>query len=211
MWSCWSRCDLVEGTLSLQGWALRSTCSRYAQCGHRLLLLSIDQDIEFLAPSPPACLSAHCHAHYDNNGLNLWNCKPSQLHAFLCRSFLLWCLFTAIDTFTKTGVATRNWGNAVIALFLFGGIWILVLLIRKAAEFFEHCLMSHTRRSMNDLNFGGLAQEDFEKKNFSMLRRDHSCDIWMNYVAAFCPCLKILPEVKVKLTLLTEEISNNLV
>ena len=39
---------------------------------------------------------------------------------------------------------------------------------------------------------------------------DHSCDILMKNVAAFCPCLKSWPETNVKsfkLILLTEEIS----
>jgi hypothetical protein len=45
-----------------------------------------------------------------------------------------------------------------------------------------------------DLNHGVLAQEVSEEKNF----RDHSCDILVKNVAAFCPCLKSLPETKVK-------------
>ena len=40
-----------------------------------------------------------------------------------------------------------------------------------------------------------------EKKSFSMLPRIYSSDILMNNVAAFCPCLKILPETKVKVNL----------
>ena len=43
-----------------------------------------------------------------------------------------------------------------------------------------------------------------------MLPRDHSCDILVKKVAAFCPCTKILPEAKVKsfgLIPLAEEIS----
>ena len=38
-----------------------------------------------------------------------------------------------------------------------------------------------------DLNFGGLAQEASEEKIFSMLPRDHFCDILMKNVAAFLP------------------------
>ena len=42
-----------------------------------------------------------------------------------------------------------------------------------------------------------------------MLPRDHSCDILVKNVAAFCPCMKSLPETKVKrfgLILLAEKI-----
>ena len=50
-------------------------------------------------------------------------------------------------------------------------------------ECFKRCLIGHTSRSMedrgarSDLNCQGLTQEIPEKKNFSMLARDHSCDI----------------------------------
>jgi hypothetical protein len=52
-----------------------------------------------------------------------------------------------------------------------------------------------------DLNYGGVAQEVSEKKNFSMWPRDCSCDILAKNVAAFYPCpkeKKILPEAKSK-------------
>jgi len=49
-----------------------------------------------------------------------------------------------------------------------------------------------------DLNYGCLAQEVSEEKNFSMLPRNHSCDILVKNVFAFCPCSKSLPEAKVK-------------
>ena len=47
-------------------------------------------------------------------------------------------------------------------------------------------------------------------KNFSMLPRNHSCDILVKELAAFCSCPKTLPDAKVKsfgLILLAEEIS----
>ena len=53
-------------------------------------------------------------------------------------------------------------------------------------------------------------QEDLEEQNFIMGTRDCSCDILMKNVAAFCPCLKSLPENKVKrfrLIALAKEIS----
>ena len=48
-----------------------------------------------------------------------------------------------------------------------------------------------------DLNWGDLAQEVSEE-NTSMWLRDHSCDILLKNVAAFCPCPKNLPEANLK-------------
>jgi hypothetical protein len=48
------------------------------------------------------------------------------------------------------------------------------------------------------------------ERNFSMLHEHHSYDVLMKDVTAFCPCLKSLPEAKVKrfqLIVLTKEIS----
>ena len=84
----------------------------------------------------------------------------------------------------------------------FEGIWTLGLWIRKAVECFKFCLMGHSSWSMEDigaggdLNCGGLTQKDSEEKNVSMLPRDHSCDILVKKVAAFCSCLKILMKLK---------------
>ena len=64
--------------------------------------------------------------------------------------------------------------------------------------------MSHTIKNMSDsgagvdLNCSHLAQEVSEEKNFSMLPRDHSCDVLVKTVAAVCPCPKRLPEAKLK-------------
>jgi hypothetical protein len=49
-----------------------------------------------------------------------------------------------------------------------------------------------------DLNCGDLAQEISEEQNFSMWSRDCSCGVLVEIVAAFSPCLQILPEAKVK-------------
>ena len=54
-----------------------------------------------------------------------------------------------------------------------------------------------------------MAQEDSDK-NLSVLPKDHSCDILVKNVTVFCPCLKSLPEAKVKrfrLIALTKEVS----
>ena len=76
--------------------------------------------------------------------------------------------------------------------------------------------MDHSNVNVEDiggkgnLNCWGLAQEFSEEKNLSILPRDHSCDILVMNVAAFCPCLKSVSEVKVRrfiLILLTKKIS----
>ena len=51
---------------------------------------------------------------------------------------------------------------------------------------------------MGDLNCRDMAQEFSENKNCCMMPRDCSCDILVKDMAAFCPCLKILPETKGK-------------
>jgi hypothetical protein len=64
--------------------------------------------------------------------------------------------------------------------------------------------MGHPSRNMvdfvaeGDLNCESLALEVSEEKNFSMWPRDCSCAILVSNVAAFCLCLKSLPEAKVK-------------
>ena len=54
----------------------------------------------------------------------------------------------------------------------------------KHLEHFNYCLMDHINRNMEGsgaecdlMNCGGLDQNVSEDKNFSMLPRDHSCDI----------------------------------
>jgi hypothetical protein len=50
-----------------------------------------------------------------------------------------------------------------------------------------------------DLNTRDLAQEIAEEKSFNMFSSDHSWDILVRNVTAFCPCPKSLPEAKVKI------------
>ena len=75
--------------------------------------------------------------------------------------------------------------------------------------------MGQTSRSIEDsavksyLNYEGLAQDVSEEQNINIWPRDHSCDILVKKLAAFCPCLS-LPETKVKsfrLIMLAEGIS----
>ena len=76
--------------------------------------------------------------------------------------------------------------------------------------------MGHPSRNMEEfvaeshLNCADQVQEVSEK-NFSMRLRGCFCGILVKNVAALCPCLKSLPEAKVKrfiLIALTKEVSN---
>jgi hypothetical protein len=99
---------------------------------------------------------------------------------------------------------------------LFGRMWIWGLWIWNAVECFKWGLMGYSSRNMedfvaeSDLNCAELAQKVSVKKNFSMWPRDCFCGILVKNVSAFCPCLKSLPEAKVKrfiLIALTKEVS----
>ena len=77
-------------------------------------------------------------------------------------------------------------------------------------------LNGHPGRNMEDfvaesnLNCADLAQEVSVEKNFSVWHRDCYCGILVKSVATFCPCMKSLPEAKVKrfiLIALTKEVS----
>jgi hypothetical protein len=64
--------------------------------------------------------------------------------------------------------------------------------------------------AVSDLNCADLAQEVSAEKIFSMCPRDCFCSILVKNIAAFCPCLKSLPEAKVKrlkLITLTKDVS----
>ena len=64
--------------------------------------------------------------------------------------------------------------------------------------------------AVSDSNCADLAQELSVEKNVSMWSRDYFCGILVKNVAAFCLCLKSLPEAKVKrfrLIALTKEVS----
>ena len=49
---------------------------------------------------------------------------------------------------------------------------------------------------LSDLNCGGQAQDVSEEKDFSMLPRNHSCDILGRMWIYFCSCSKSLPQAK---------------
>jgi hypothetical protein len=64
--------------------------------------------------------------------------------------------------------------------------------------------------AVSDLNCADLAQEVSMGKNFSTWPRDCFCSVLVKNIAVFCPCLKNLPEAKVKrlrLITLTKEVS----
>jgi hypothetical protein len=119
---------------------------------------------------------------------------------FFIRFALVMVSVHSSRTPSKTEVGTRDWGIAVIGLtmLLFEIMWILELWIWKAVECWG--LMSHPSRNMEEfvagsnLNCVDLAQGISKKKNFSMWHKDSFCGI----LATFCPCLKSLPEAKVK-------------
>jgi hypothetical protein len=120
-------------------------------------------------------------------------------------------------TLTKTEVGPRDWGTAVMGLtmLLFGGMWIWGLWVWKAVVSLKWGLVGHPCRNMEDfipesnLNCADLIQE-VSVENFSMWPRDCFCGILVKNEATFCPCLKSLPEAKVKrlrLIALTKEVS----
>ena len=52
--------------------------------------------------------------------------------------------------------------------------------------------------AVNELNCADLAQKVSVEKNVSIWPRYCFCSIWVKNMAVFCPCLKSLPEAKVK-------------
>jgi hypothetical protein len=60
-------------------------------------------------------------------------------------------------------------------------------------EWFKHSKNMELQSCEDYLKCWGLGSKVSEK-NFSMLPRDHSCDILVKNVAAFCLCLKSLAE-----------------
>jgi hypothetical protein len=89
------------------------------------------------------------------------------------------------------------------------GLW-------KAVERFKLGLMGYHSRNTEDfvteydLNCADLTQEVSVEKNFSMRPRNHFCGIFVKNVATFCPCLKSLPECKIKrfiLVAVTKEVA----
>ena len=94
------------------------------------------------------------------------------------------------------------------------GIWTLGLRIRTAVACFKCWLMGHSSNSTENssikcdlMNCGRLSQEVTEE-NFSMMPRGHFSDTFIRKLAAFFPCPKCRPEVKVKnfgLSILAEE------
>ena len=96
----------------------------------------------------------------------------------------------------------REAGNRDLTMLLFGGKWILRVWIWKAMDHFKWGLRDHLSRNMesigtkDDLNSADLVQEVLVEKNSSMWPKDYFCDILVKNMAAFCHCLKSLPEAK---------------
>ena len=72
VWSCWSGCGLVGGSVPLLGAGLQvSYAQALSSVAHSLLLLPSDEDVELSVPPAP-CLPGRCHvSHCDDNELNL--------------------------------------------------------------------------------------------------------------------------------------------
>ena len=93
MWPCWRKwISLVVGfeallsaeqTLLVAPW---KTVSSW---------MPLDQNAELSTPCLPACCHASC---YDENRLNLWNCKPAPVKGLLLWELPWpWCLFLAME------------------------------------------------------------------------------------------------------------------
>ena len=91
-----------------------------------------------------------------------------------------------------------------LTMLLFERMWIFGLWIWNSVECFKWGLMGHPSRNMEDfvagsgLNCVDLAQKISKEKNFRMWHKDCFCGIVVKNVATFCPCMKSLPEAKVK-------------
>ena len=85
-------------------------------------------------------------------------------------------------------------------MLLFRSMWIW-----KALGCFKWGLTGYPRQNMedfvavSDLNCTDLPQEVSVEKIFSIWPVDCFCGILVKNVATFCPCLKSLPESKVKI------------
>ena len=155
-------------------------------------------------------------SHLDDNGLNLWTCKPAPSKCCPYKS----CLGHGVCSrqyCPKTETGTWDWSIAVIGLSMLssGRMWIWGLWIWKAVECFKKSLMCCPSRTMedfvteSDLNCVDLAQE-VSVENLNMWPWNCFCGILVTNVAIFCSCLKSLPEAKVKrlrLIVLKKEVS----
>jgi hypothetical protein len=89
-------------------------------------------------------------------------------------------------------------------MLLFERMWILGLWIWNTVKCFKCGLMGHPSRNIQEfvagsnLNCVDLVQEISKEKNFSMWHKECFCGILVKNMATFCPCLKSLPEAKVK-------------
>ena len=94
-------------------------------------------------------------------------------------------------------------------MLLFKRMWLLGLWICKVVELVKWRLTGYPNRNTDDfvaegdLNCGNLLLEVSEKRNCSMLPRDHSYNVLVKNVAAFYLCLKNLPAAKLKRLRLT--------
>ena len=81
VWPYWRRGSLVRSVSLGVGGNLRLLCSSSSQWGKRGSVFSWFplEDLELSAPSSAPCFPRCYHAsHHDDNGMNLWTCKPQS-------------------------------------------------------------------------------------------------------------------------------------
>jgi hypothetical protein len=86
MWPCWNRCDLVGIGVSLWVWAY----DPHSRCLEGSLLLAAfgwrRRTLSSACAMPVWILPC---SYLDDNGLNLWTCKPSPIKCFFIRLALV--------------------------------------------------------------------------------------------------------------------------
>jgi hypothetical protein len=95
MCSLWKGVAMMEKACHCQGRLWGLLCTSCAQCVIKTPSAAFRSRYGNLSFSS-TCLPECCHAsHYDDNGLNLWNCKPALIKYFsLYELPWSWCLFT---------------------------------------------------------------------------------------------------------------------
>jgi hypothetical protein len=101
VWSSWRKgvtLSMGSKTIVLDAW-------KSVSC------LPLDEDVELLAPPVPG-LPRSCYAScLDDNGLNLWTCKPASTKCCPLWEFpWSWCVFTIMEILTKT-TCQQGWNS----------------------------------------------------------------------------------------------------
>ena len=136
MWLWWSTYGLIRETVSLWGWALRFPMLRKLPSVSVNFLLPARQRTQPLLPQH-ICIHA---TMLPNMMIRIieplkLQSEPPQLNIFFRRVVMVMMSLHS-NRIPKTGVGTRDWGIAMIGqtMFLFGGIWTLVLWVRERVD-----------------------------------------------------------------------------